>query len=370
MKVPFVDLWPQSDQVLTSVMQQIESVIRDSDFILGSRVEKFEKDLGKYLGIEHVIGVANGGDAIEIALRCLELPLGSEVLMPVNTFTATAMATIRAGLTPVFVDVENGTYQMDVEAAARSVTSQTRVVMPVHLYGQIGNMKRVLDFAEKHDLQIIEDAAQSHGATHFGRQMGSFGALTATSFYPGKNLGAFGDAGAVLTTDPVLADRAKRIRNYGGIEKYEHEFFGVNSRLDPIQAVVLIEKLKCLPSWTYQRQTIAAAYLEGLKDCPGVNLPALVPGSEHVWHLFVVQVPNREHVRAELLVRGIQTGIHYPQPLHRQNAFAMLPASDARYPNADEHADRLLSLPIFPGMRQEQCEYVVNTLQEIIPLLS
>jgi dTDP-4-amino-4,6-dideoxygalactose transaminase len=312
------------------------------------------------------VGVGSGTDALELLVRGAGIGAGDEVLVPVNSFVATAFAVIRAGAVPVFVDCDPLYYLIDPSDAARRVSPRTRAVMPVHLYGQMAPMREILELAEVHKLLVLEDAAQSHGARQNGATPGGFDLGAATSFYPGKNLGAYGDAGAVLTNSGELAAKVRALRNYGGEQKYVHAEVGFNSRLDALQAVVLSAKLKRLEAWNEARREAAACYDDLLGGVPGLALPATLPGNLHVWHLYVIRVPARDHVLRELNAAGIGAGVHYPVPMHLQKAFAHLRTNPGEFPVAVRAANEILSLPIFPGITPRDQERVAYALRKAL----
>jgi dTDP-4-amino-4,6-dideoxygalactose transaminase len=316
--------------------------------------------------VAHCIGVANGTDALEIALRALDVGAGDEVIVPTNSFVASALAVARAGARPVLVDCDAQTSLIDVADVERKLGPRTRAVMPVHLYGQLAPVERLAPLLAERGIAIVEDAAQAQGARRHGRGAGSFGALAATSFYPGKNLGAYGDAGAVLTGSDELARRVRALRNYGSEVKYHHPEPGFNSRLDTLQAVVLSAKLKRLAAWNAARRQSAERYDALLSRIPGVTLPTTLPGNEHVWHLYVVRVPRRDAVLARLQDAGIGAGIHYPTPIHLQGAFRQLAHRPGDFPVAEKLAGEVLSLPIYPGITPEQQERTARALAEAL----
>jgi dTDP-4-amino-4,6-dideoxygalactose transaminase len=322
----------------------------------------FECEYAAFSGVPHCVGVANGTDALELALRAVGAGRGSEVILPANTFIATAEAVARVGARPVLVDCDPETYLMDVDAALAAVTHATSAVIPVHLYGQLAPVERLAAAVAGTGVRIVEDAAQCQGATRHGVSAGAAG-VAATSFYPGKNLGAYGDAGAVVTVDSELAGRVRMLANHGGVRKYEHEVVGFNSRLDGLQAVVLRAKLARLAAWNAARRAAAQRYdalLEGLD----VMRPVTLDGNEHVWHLYVVRVPDgrRDEVLTGLNANGIDAGIHYPVPVHLTPAFADLGYRSGTFPHTEAAAGELLSLPLHPHITEEQQETVVRTL--------
>jgi dTDP-4-amino-4,6-dideoxygalactose transaminase len=357
MKVPLVDLKIQYERIKDEVQEAWDEIFSNTSYVLGPAVSAFEEEFARYCGVEHCIGVANGGDALELCLRALDIGVGDEVIIPANTFAATAMAVLQAGATPVAVDVDEAYHLIDPDHIAEAIGPRTRAIIPVHLFGQLAPMEPILAIAAEHGLKVIEDAAQCQGATQNGMHAGQFGDMTATSFYPGKNLGAFGDGGAVLTQDPRLAERVRRLRNYGGISKYEHAESGRNSRLDTLQAAVLRVKLRHLDTWNKERTFAASAYQDALSQCPGIELPQVSPKNDHVWHLFVVKIENRDRVLDALHQSNIGAGIHYPQTV---NSIPSVTALDTV--RAERMAPRILSIPIFPGISSGQIDHVSQTL--------
>ncbi len=364
--VPLVDLKVQLAEIREEVLVGFDEVLSKTAFVLGPHVKQFEEEFARFSGVSECIGVGNGTDALEIALRALGLAPGDEVIVPANTFIASALAIERAGLRPVLVDSEPEHHLLDLDQVEARVGARTKAVMPVHLYGQCAPMERVLAIAERHGLAVVEDAAQAQGAGRNGTTAGGFGRVAGTSFYPGKNLGAFGDGGAVLTNDADLARRVRALRNYGSEVKYHHPETGFNSRLDTLQAVVLLAKLKRLARWNEQRREAAARYGELLGGLSGVTRPGTLAGNEHIWHLYVIRVPDRDRVLEKLQSAGIGAGIHYPVPIHLQGAFAHLGHSRGDFPVAERAADEILSLPLFPEITPEQQERVVAALREAL----
>jgi dTDP-4-amino-4,6-dideoxygalactose transaminase len=358
--IPLVDLGLQHRRVAEEVRAGFDRVLEQTAFILGPEAERFEQAYADYCGVRHCVGVGNGTDAVELALRAAGVGAGDEVVLPANTFVATAEAVLRAGARVVLADCDE-TYLLDPESAADRVGPRTRAVIPVHLYGQLAPMKAIAG-AVGEDVLVIEDAAQSQGATQDGGRSGSFGVAAATSFYPGKNLGAYGDAGGVTTDSDEVAARLRAMRNHGGVRRYEHGEFGVNSRLDGLQAVVLSAKLAVLDAWNAERREAAARYDRLLADVPGIVLPRVAPGNEHVWHLYVVRTARRDAALAALNEAGIGAGIHYPAPIHLLPAFGFLGLGAGSFPRAEAYAGRILSLPIYPGITAEQQQRVAEVL--------
>lgn len=358
--IPLLDLAEQNREVADDIRTGFDAVLADCAFIGGKAVDSFEEDYARYVGAAHCVGVANGTDAIEIALRAAGIGAGDEVIVPANTFVATAEAVVRAGAEPVFVDCDDDFLLIDPARIAEAVGPRTRAVIPVDLYGQVAPMDQVSAVAAEYDLVVIEDAAQSQGARQLGQRAGTFGLAATTSFYPGKNLGAFGDAGALLTSSAEIARAARLIGAHGSVVRYVHECFGVNSRLDALQAVVLSAKLARLDGWNAARREAAARYDDVLSQIEGVRLPRTLPGNEHVWHLYVVRVPHRDGVLARLNAAGVGAAIHYPVPVHRQPAFASARRGDC--PVAELSSQQILSLPIYPHLTASQQDRVAAEL--------
>jgi dTDP-4-amino-4,6-dideoxygalactose transaminase len=360
--IPLVDLDLQHSEIADEVREGWDALLETKAFILGPRVAEFEEAFSRYSGVSHCVGVANGTDALELAFRALGVSRGDEVVLPANTFIATALAVARAGAVPVLVDCDAETHLIDTNAAQERVTARTKAFVPVHLFGQM----TPVELLRGGNLHVVEDAAQSQGARRHGRPSGSVGDIAATSFYPGKNLGAYGDAGAVLTDDDALAARVKALRNYGSDRKYDHPQTGFNSRLDALQAVVLSAKLRRLDAWNEQRREAASRYHELLADIEAVRTPVTLEGNEHVWHLYVVRVPARDDVVERLNAEGIGAGVHYPRPIHLQGAFAGLGQRVGDFPQAELAAREILSLPLFPGITADQQHQVVEALRQAL----
>jgi dTDP-4-amino-4,6-dideoxygalactose transaminase len=358
MKIPLVDLAWQHREIEGEVKAGFDRVIESGAFILGPDVAEFEREFAAASGTAFAIGVANGTDALELACRAVGVGLGDEVIVPANTFIASALAISRAGATPVLVDSDPDTHLLDTKAALARIGENTKAVMPVDLFGQIAPIEAFANAG----IAIIEDAAQSQGAVRNGRRSGSLGDVAGSSFYPAKNLGAYGDAGAVVTNDEDVYAKIRALRNYGSELKYEHPELGFNSRLDTLQAVVLRAKLLRLDAWNQMRRDAADRYDTLLADVPNLVRPSTLPGNEHVWHLYAVRVPDRDRVLAALHTEGIGAGVHYPVPIHLQGAFRHLGHQEGDFPEAERAARELLSLPLFPGIRPEQQERVVSLL--------
>lgn len=359
-RIPLVDLTLQHAVIHDVVREGIDRVLDSGAYVLGPEVERFEAEFAVYCAVPHVLGVGNGTDALELALRAGGVGRGDEVIIPANTFVATAEAVLRAGAAPRLVDCDEN-FLIDPAAVAAAMKPRVRAVIGVHLYGQAAPMEALRE-AIGSEILLVEDAAQAQGASRYGIRTGGLGDVAGTSFYPGKNLGAYGDAGAVMTTSPRIADRVRAMRSHGGIRRYEHTMIGLNSRLDGIQAVVLSAKLGHLDAWNSLRREAASVYDELLVDLPDVVTPRTARGNEHVFHLYVIRVPRRDAVVAQLNAAGIDAAVHYPVPIHRLPAFSFLGQGAGAFPTADRLAGEILSLPIFPGITREQQESVVAEL--------
>jgi dTDP-4-amino-4,6-dideoxygalactose transaminase len=356
--IPPVDLTIQHEEIAEEVAAGWGEVLAKTAFVGGPQVAAFEEAYASFSGVSHCVGVANGTDALELALRAIGVGPGDECIVPTNSFIATAEAVARAGATPVFVDCDQDTYLLDTKAALAAITSHTKAILPVHLYGQIAPLEDLRD----QGVFIVEDAAQSQGALRDGAVSGSLGDIAATSFYPGKNLGAYGDAGAVTTDDPELAAKVRLLSQHGSMEKYVHSALGFNSRMDTIQAVVLSAKLRHLAAWNAQRVEAAAYYSTLLSGVPGVVLPKVLPGNTHVWHLYVIRVAERDRVHDHMRANGVGAAIHYPTPIHQTVPFG----TNGSFPNAEQMAGEILSLPMFPGISRAQQDRVAEVLVEAL----
>jgi len=361
-RVPLVDLSLVHSDLDSEIGSAIRRVIEENSFAGGPEVEAFERRFASACGTRYCVGVSSGTAALELILRAAGVGEGDEVIVPVNTFVADAEAVLLAGATPVFVDCVEPTGLIDPDAVAAAVSSATSAIMPVHLYGQPVRMQPLQELAARHGLLLIEDACQAHGARIDGRPVGSLGDAAAFSFYPSKNLGAMGDAGAVTTDDQTLADRLRMIRDHGSRQKYCHELLGGSHRMDGIQAAVLGAKLDCLDRWNEQRRQIAASYRVALELKDSVSCLADLSDGQHVYHLFVVRVGERDSVMEGLHGAGIGAAIHYPVPLHRQPSLAGLGYAAEQFPVANRLAEEILSLPIFPGLTTDQVDWVVSAL--------
>lgn len=360
--IPFLSLDSQNDLIKAEIKAAFERVFDKKWYVLGQEVQHFENAYANFSNTNHCIGVANGLDALQIALKALGIGPGDEVLAPTNTFIATWLAISHCGATIVPVEPKIDTYNLDFNKIETLITDRTKAIIPVHLYGQICEMDQIMEIAKRYGLYIIEDNAQAQGATYHGKISGSFGDLNCTSFYPTKNLGAFGDAGAITTNDNALANKTRLLRNYGSSEKYVNEQIGYNSRLDEMQAAFLSIKLKYISKWTIERQQIAAQYNSGLAQINQLVLPKLAAGANHVYHLYVIRTMKRDELQQYLYAKGIGTGIHYPIPPHLQKAYAHLNYKKGDFPIVEELSETSLSLPLYPGMLAEDIEYVIKTI--------
>jgi dTDP-4-amino-4,6-dideoxygalactose transaminase len=361
MKISFVDLIAQYSSIKREIDNAIMNVINDSAFIGGKYLKSFEQNFTAYIGARHCIGVGNGTDALFVALKVLGIGQGDEVITAANSFIATSEAITMSNAHVVFADCDKKTFNIDPIKIEQCITDRTKAIIPVHLYGQPAEMNGIMEIAKKHNLFVIEDAAQAHGAEYRGRKIGTFGNMACFSFFPGKNLGAYGDGGAIVTNDDDLAQKARMFANHGRLEKYNHEFEGVNSRLDSLQAAILDVKLKYLESWNQRRREIAGMYTENLKNA--VMCPNQLPDVKHVYHLYVIRVKNRDKVKTALQEKGIATGIHYPIPLPFLKAYSYLGHKPDDFPIAYSLKDEILSLPIHGDMTDDQVEYVITQLR-------
>ena len=362
--IPFFSSHAMQAAVRAEVLAATTRVYDAHWFVLGPEVTQFEQAYSAFNQVAHTIGVGNGLEALTLTLRALGIGPGDEVLVPSNTYIATWLAVSHVGALPVPVEPDPLTSNLDPSRLAAAITPRTRAIMPVHLYGQPCRMPEIMALAKQHGLLVVEDNAQAHGATFEGQLTGSFGVASGTSFYPTKNLGALGDAGAITTNDAQLAQRLRQLRNYGSEQKNHHELLGYNSRLDELQAAVLAAKLPYLAEWTAQRQQIAAWYNTYLAGLPGLQLPTVAAGASHVYHLYVVHTPQRDALQKFLASQGVGTLVHYPTPPHRQSAYAKLRLSAEDYPIAEMLAATCLSLPVWPGMSEEQVQKVAHSIRK------
>jgi len=360
--IPFLDLRAAYIELKVQINEAIAGVIESGWYILSPEVVAFESEWAAYCEANHAVGLANGLDALTLALRALDIGPGDEVIVPSNTYIATWLAVSGVGATPVPVEPDQATHNIDPALIEAAITSRTRALLPVHLYGQPADMDPILDIARRHGLLVIEDAAQAHGARYNGKRIGAHGDVVCWSFYPGKNLGALGDAGAITTNDAALAERVALLRNYGSCQKYVNEEAGVNSRLDPIQAAVLRVKLAVLDEWTDRRRSLATAYTEGLAEC-SLTLPYVPDWADPAWHLYVVRTSDRDALQGRMIKAGIGTLIHYPIPPHMQKAYADMDLLSDAFPLARDLASEVLSLPMGPQLGLDQVQDIVNELK-------
>jgi dTDP-4-amino-4,6-dideoxygalactose transaminase len=357
-RVPFADLSQQWNPIATEALGELRQLFAESAFSLGPWVSRFEHAVADYLGVAHAIGVNSGTSALHLALIVAGIGPGDEVLLPSHTFIATAWAVLYVGATPVLCDVEAESGTIDIADAERRLNRATKAIIPVHLYGQPADMAAITKFAERHGLVVVEDAAQAIGASYDGRRVGTLGRFGCFSFYPAKNLGAAGEAGLVVTADEAAADRLRSLRHHAQSERYIHTELGFNYRMEGVQGLVLGHKLRLLPQWIEERKALANAYAARLSGLP-LALPRIVH-QDHVFHLYVVRTPERDALRAFLQERGIETGLHYPVPLHRQPCFSTLKLDRNSFPVSDRYATECLSLPLFTGMELAQLDYVCD----------
>jgi dTDP-4-amino-4,6-dideoxygalactose transaminase len=362
--IPFVDLVAQYESIASDIDRAFHEVTSSAEYILGRRVEGFEEAFAAFVGARFAVGVGSGLDALRLALLALELGPGDEVILPANSYIATALAVSEVSADVVLVDCDPRTYNIDPGAVEAAITPRTRALLPVHFAGQAADMQLLLELAERNDLFLVEDAAQAHGARWRDRPCGSIGDLACFSFYPAKNLGAYGDGGIVSTSEAATADRLRQLRNYGERRKYEHVVKGVNSRLDGMQAAFLMIKLRRLDEWNAARARHAESYRAELEDVGDLMLPAVAPDVTHIYHLFVIRTQRRDALRDHLSERGIQTGIHYPTPIHMQEAYRELGLGVGSFPNAEALAREGLSLPMYPELSADQLAAVTGAIRE------
>jgi dTDP-4-amino-4,6-dideoxygalactose transaminase len=361
--VPILDLASAYQELRSEIDAAVQRVVASGWYIGGAEVDAFERSFAAYCDVGHCVGVANGLDALHLALRAMDVGPGDEVILASNSYIATLLAVSAVGAKPVMVEPDPRTYNLDPSAIEAAITPRTRVVLPTHLYGQPADIDPIVEVVRRHGLKLLEDAAQAHGASYRGRRLGGHGDVVAWSFYPTKNLGAMGDAGAITTNDAEIARRVKVLANYGSVTRYVNEVKGMNSRLDPIQAAILDVKLKNLDAWNGRRRAIASFYQSALADS-GLVLPYVPNWSEPAWHLYVVQTEERERLQKHLAAAGVQTQIHYPIPPHLQQAYEDMGCSRGDFPIAERSADRVLSIPIGPHMSLDQAEIVAAAIRD------
>ncbi len=362
MKIPYCSFNVMHNELSDKIRAKFSKVFEKNDYIMGEELEAFEKEFAEYCGVKHAIGCGNGLDALVLCLRAIGVEAGDEILVPSNTFIATALAVSYAGCTPVFVEPDERTYNIDPAKIEEKITPKTKAIMPVHLYGRACEMDKIMEIAKKHNLKVIEDCAQAHGATFKGKRIGGFGDAAGFSFYPGKNLGALGDGGAVVTNNDELADKIRMLRSYGSKIKYHHEYQGINSRLDEMQAGFLRIKLENLDKWNRERNRIAKIYLDKINN-PLITLP-LSSDDEYytVWHIFPVLCERRDELQAYLSEKGIGALSHYPIPMHVQGAYKELNIPVGSLPLAEKICAQELSIPLFYGLTDEEIDYIIDAL--------
>ena len=366
MKVPFLDLSAQYDVLKDDIDLAIRRVIDDCAFAGGPFVEQFEREFASFCGSSYAVGVGSGTEALWLTLVSLGIGPGDEVVTVPNTFIATVEAIQYSGATPVLVDIDSDSYNMDVDLLENAITNRTKAIIPVHIFGQMADMHPLMALAKKYDLHVVEDACQAHGATYHGHGAGTMGIAGCFSFYPGKNLGAYGDAGAVVTNDKDLAVRIAMLRDHGQSQKYHHQHMGWNGRMDGLQGAILSVKLRHLSQWITNRRKHAAAYDERLAGMEPIVRPRQLPGSHHVYHIYAIRTPWRDDIQAYLAGKNIHTAIHYPIPIHRQPAFRKSAWSSGRFPFSEQCAAELLSLPMYPELNLSQIDFVCREIENAI----
>ncbi|MGB9692298.1 MAG: DegT/DnrJ/EryC1/StrS family aminotransferase [Candidatus Sumerlaeaceae bacterium] len=362
MKVPFLDLQTPHRELWSEIRDEFEKTFHAAAFVGGPHIAAFEEEFAQFCGVTGCASVNSGTDAIRLALLAMAVGAGDEVIVPAHTFIATSEAVSQTGARPVFVDIEPVTYTLDAAAVERAITPRTKAIIPVHLYGQCADMDAILAIAKQHSLLVLEDACQAHGAMYKGRPAGSMGHAAAFSFYPGKNLGACGEAGAVTSNDPEIIRKVKMLRDHGQSQKYYHDVEGYNARMDALQAIVLRAKLRRLADWNKARQRCAQHYSQRLAESPKIIVPRTLPHNTHVFHLYVILVENRDALQSYLAEHGVGTGLHYPLPLHLQKAYAHMGHKEGDLPVTERVAHTLLSLPMFPTLSVEQIDYVCDRI--------
>jgi dTDP-4-amino-4,6-dideoxygalactose transaminase len=363
MKVPFLDFQNMNSLIREDLMSYFKGFLDSGYYVLGNNLKSFEEEYAIFNEVKYSVGVSNGLDALILCLRALNIRDGDEVIVPSNTYIATVLAILNVGARPVFIEPNIKTYNIDPDNIESKITSKTKGIIPVHLYGQPCEMDRIMEISRKYGIYVIEDNAQSHGAKYKEKMTGSWGDLNATSFYPGKNLGALGDAGAITTNSENYADLVRTLRNYGSRVKYVNELIGYNMRLDEFQAGVLSIKLRMLKKWTNERQQLANLYIDNLSDLQDVTLPYTLQNASHSYHLFVIRIEQRNDLQEFLSNKGIQTLIHYPIPPHLQNALSNLGFKKGDFPIAEKLAETMMSLPLWPGLESDKVSFICDTIR-------
>lgn len=361
MNIPFVDFYPMHNEIKEEILKSFEDIYDKQWFILGENLKSFEDNFSKYCNVKHAIGCGNGLDALYLILKGYDIGSGDEVIIPSNTFIATALAVSYTGAKVVLVEPDKDTYNIDYKKIEEKITPNTKAIIAVHLYGRCADIDNIKSIAKKHSLKVIEDSAQAHGCMYKGKMAGSLGDAAGFSFYPGKNLGALGDGGMVTTNDDELARKIKALRNYGSEKKYNHIYKGTNSRLDEVQAAILNIKLKHLEDYTKERQNIAKYYIENIKNSK-IQVPIIDDIKESVWHLFVIKTDERDQLQRYLKDKGIETVIHYPIPIHKQESYKDLNLKEEDYQIAQDLSNKILSLPIWYGLTKEKLDYIIDNL--------
>lgn len=364
MTIPFVDLKAQYRSIKVEIDNAIQNVISDTAFIGGTYVKKFEKEFAELYGMKHCISVGNGTDSLYIIMKMLGIKEGDEVITAAYSWISSSETISQTGATPVFVDINPKYYTIDEELIEQYITSKTKAIIPVHIHGQICNMGRIMEIAKKHNLYVIEDCAQSHFSEFEGKRAGTIGIASSFSFYPGKNLGAYGDAGCILTNDDELADKFRMYANHGALKKHQHKIEGINSRMDGLQAAILSAKLPYILNWTKERKRCAQTYLKLLNGTKHVVCTSVRPNSEHSFHLFIIKAERRDELQAYLKENGIETFVHYPKALVNLECYNYLKLKNEDYPVATNNEANILSLPIFPELTDESIEYIVSKIQQ------
>lgn len=362
-KVPFLSVIDSYKELQEELDQAINRVMNSGAYIESEETQAFEEEFATYCGAKYCIGVGNGLDALHLILKAYKIGKGDEVIVPANTFIATWLAVTYSGAVPVPVEPDPLTYNINPDLIKKAITPRTRAIIPVHLYGQPADMNEITHIAQEYQIKIIEDSAQAHGAKYAGKRAGNLGDAAGFSFYPAKNLGAFGDAGAVVTNDQDLAEAVRKLKNYGAREKYNHQLKGINSRLDPLQATMLRVKLKYLDEWNQRRSKIAGYYIQALSSIPDLVLPHVLETAVPVWHLFVIRHPERAKLKNFLLDNGVNAQIHYPIPPHLSEAYHDLEYHKGKFPLSEKLSDTVLSLPMGPHLSMEQAKHVVETIK-------